>query len=52
MNKKNIRAGELKKKTDRLTQPEKELVLAFIKGMEAGAALKDNRPDAREARNP
>jgi hypothetical protein len=34
-------AVALREKLDKLTDSEKELALAFIKGIEAGAAIKD-----------
>ncbi len=41
MQKDTAEAEELKKKVDKLTEPEKRLVLAFIKGIESGAERKN-----------
>lgn len=44
MRKDTAGAKTLKKKMDRLTEPEKRLVLAYIRGMVTGTALKNERP--------
>lgn len=43
MRKNDKGAQALREKLQELTKPEKELALAFVKGVEAGAAIKDGR---------